>query len=470
MAGSETEYPFWVLPALGGSPHRLGDVVAHAGAWSPDGTELVYGKGTELYLAKSDGTESRKLVTVAGSPDQIRWSPDGRLLRFTVLDPRSNSASLWEVKSDGGNLHPLLPRWSTPSSEHEGIWTADEKYFLFTSSHGVGTPDVSGDVWAIREKSGFFQTAETQPTQLTAGPMSTGATVPSKDGKKLFVIGWKPRGELVRYDSKSRQFVPYLSGISADGLGFSRDGEWVAYVTFPDGVLWRSRVDGSQRLQLSFAPMRALLPRWSPDGKQIVFMGTTPGKPWKIWLVSAEGGSSQQLLPGERGEFDPNWSPDGKVIVFGRAPWIGAEDSGKMAVQLLDLRTHEISALPGSEGLYSPRWSPNGRYLCALPADSRKLLLFDFRTQTWVELANAYVGFPSWSRDGDYIYFDSFWGEEPAWSRVRISDHKLEKLVSLQGFRRSGTYYWSGLAPDDSPLVVRDVGTADIYALDWDAP
>ena len=468
QAGLETEYPLWVLPALGGSPHRLGDVVAHAGAWSPDGQGIVYANGKDLYLAKSDGTDSRKLVTVGGSPDQIRWSPDGRLLRFTVFEPQSNSESLWEVKSDGTNLHPLLPRWSTPSSEHEGIWTPDAKYFLFT--HGAGAFDVTGNVWAIRERPSFFQRADSQPTQLTPGPMSTGATLPSKDGKRLFVIGWKPRGELVRYDSKSQQFVPYLSGISADGLAFSRDGAWVAYVTFPEGVLWRSRVDGSQRLQLSFPPVQAVLPRWSPDGKQIVFMAMSPGKPWKISLVSAGGGSSQPLLSGERNEVDPNWSPDGNSLVFGRAPWMEGGISGTATIQLLDLRTHKLATLPGSEGLYSPRWSQNGRYMCALTADNSKLLLFDFKTQKWVELANMFVSYPSWSGEGKYIYFDSSFGDDPALFRVRISDHKLERLASLKGFRRPGPWYWFGLAPDDSPLLVRNVGTGEIYALDWDAP
>src|SRR5712692_4337455 len=318
--GTETVHPLWVLPALGGSPRRLGDVLAYDGAWSPDGQEIVYANAADLCLTKSDGTEARRLVTVGGSPSQMRWSPDGHVLRFTVFDPKSNSQSLWEVKSDGTNLHPLLPGWSTPSSEHDGVWTPDGKYFLFSSQHG-DTTGLTVNVWAIREKSAFFQRKGPQPRQLTAGPMNTWATLPSKDGKKLFVIGSKPRGELVQYDSKSRQFVPYLSGISADSLAFSRDGEWVAYVTFPEGVLWRSRMDGSQRLQLTFPPMRVLLPRWSPDGKRIAFMGVAPGKPWKISLVSAEGGSSQQLLllPGERNEMDPNWSRDGNSLVFGGA-------------------------------------------------------------------------------------------------------------------------------------------------------
>jgi Tol biopolymer transport system component/predicted Ser/Thr protein kinase len=468
--GTETEYPLWVLPALGGSPHRFGDVVAHAGAWSPDGQEIIYANAADLYLAKSDGTESRKLVTVGGSADEIRWAPDGRVLRFTLFEPKSNSVSLWEVKSDGTNLHPLLPGWSTPSLERYGTWTPDGKYFLFSSSHG-DTSGLTVNVWVIRGKSVFFQTTGPQPTQLTAGPMNTWAAIPGKDGKRLFVIGSKPRGELVQYDSKARQFVPYLSGISADELAFSGDGEWIAYVTYPESILWRSKVDGSERLQLTFPPMRALLPRWSPDGKRIAFMSVAAGKPWKIFLVSAEGGSAQQLMPGERYEADPNWSPDGDSLVFGRAPVQEIGTSGTMTIQLLDLRTHQASVLPGSEGLFSPRWSPNGRYVCALKADSSKLLLLDFTTQKWSELVNMLVSYPSWSRDGKYIYFDSYSGDDPALSRVRINDHRLERLVSMKGFRRTGLLgNWFGLAPDDSPLVVRYAGTREIYALDWDAP
>jgi Tol biopolymer transport system component len=87
-----------------------------------------------------------------------------------------------------------------------------------------------------------------------------------------------------------------------------------------------------------------------------------------------------------------------------------------------------------------------------------------------VELSKVLVSYPSWSRDGKYIYFDSPFADDPALYRVRISDHKLERLVSLKGFQRSGSYNWFGIAADDSPMVVRYAGTREIYALDWDAP
>src|SRR5260370_7538672 len=147
--------------------------------------------------------------------------------------------------------------------------------------------------------------------------------------------------------------------MAVDGFALSRDGDWVAYVTFPEGVLWRSRIDGSQRLQLTFPPMRVVLPRWSPDGKQIAFMAIAPGKPMKISLVSTEGGSSQQLLAGERNEMDPNWSPDGNSLVFCPAPSLEAETPGNVAIHILDLKTHQAPPPPDSHRPYAPHRSPH---------------------------------------------------------------------------------------------------------------
>ena len=149
-----------------------------------------------------------------------------------------------------------------------------------------------------------------------AGPVS------SRDGKKLFAIQKGPLGELVRYDPKSQQYLPYLSGISAIHLAFSKDGQWVAYRSVPDGALWRSKVDGTERLQLTSPPMDVVRPRWSPDGKQIAFAAILPGKPEHVYIVSADGGAPKQVTNGEREEW-PNWSQDGNSLFFGnqRATW-----------------------------------------------------------------------------------------------------------------------------------------------------
>jgi len=225
--------------------------------------------------------------------------------------------------------------------------------------------------------------------QLTTGPMSSYGPVPSLDGKQLFIGGRQPRIEIVRYDSASKTFVPFLKGVSAEGLAFSRDRKWVAYVSYPEGALWRSATDGSQRLQLSAPSMRASLPRWSPDGKRIAFMSSQAGQPERIFVVDADGGAPQQITSGKDGAYDPSWSPDGNSLAFGRNFMQG---SRKLDIEILNLATHGSSILPGSEGLWSPRWSPGGRYISALSADVRGLLLFDWQSRTWTPLAKADFG------------------------------------------------------------------------------
>ena len=282
--GLDAERSLTILPLPVGSAHRVGNLLAHGGAWSPDGEKIAYANGHDLYIANSDGAESRKLVHVDGVPWLLRWSPDGRVLRFTLEDPKSSTSSLWQAIADGTGLRPLLPGWNNPPAECCGNWTPDGRYYVFQSTHNGRT-----NIWSIRETAGFFRKSGHDPVQLTSGQMDSSAPAFSRDGKKLFVIGSVPREEIIRYDAKSGQFVPYLAGVSADSLAFSTDGNWVAYVTFPEGTLWRSKVDGSQRLQLTFASMQTTMPRWSPDGKQIAFVGYTPGKPPKIYFIPADG-------------------------------------------------------------------------------------------------------------------------------------------------------------------------------------
>ncbi len=296
--------------------------------------------------------------------------------------------------------------------------------------------------------------------------MSFFSPLPSRDGKTLFVVGGLARGELVRYDTKSSQFTPFLSGMSADSVTFSRDGQWVAYVSFPDGTLWRRKLDGSQRIQLSYSPIYAFLPRWSPGGQEIVFNGFSPGEKAKVYTISTDGGTPRELMPDDPQEkFDPTWSPDGTRIAFG-----GALGNRNSSIRILDVKTHQISTVPGSSGLFSPRWSPDGRYIVAMPFDSRSLMLFDFAAQRWDEIAKTAAGFPNWSKTGEYVYFLHEEGQ-PSVMRVRIRDRKLERVADLKNFRQAGYYgVWLGLAPDDSPVLLRDTGTQEIYALDWQAP
>jgi hypothetical protein len=196
------EVPLYILPLPAGLPRPVGEIVAHDATWSPNGEQIAYAHANELYLAKRDGTESRRLVTVSGFPFWPRWSPDGKVLRFTVEDQKTSSSALWEVGADGARLRPLLPGWSNPPEECCGNWTPDGNYFVFKSERVAST--FSSNLWAIREKGGFLRRHSSEPIQLTTGPALMDSPVPSRDGKKVFAIQGGPLGELLRYDARSR--------------------------------------------------------------------------------------------------------------------------------------------------------------------------------------------------------------------------------------------------------------------------
>jgi Tol biopolymer transport system component len=459
--GTEDEADLWVRPILGGTPRRLGNLqtgfISFGGAWSPDGASIVYTHGSELRLARSDGTESRPLVTAEGAPFTPRWSPDGTRIRYSVRDTQTGALALWEVDARGGNPKNVLQGWKGPSACC-GNWTADGRQFVFTAG---------GDLWALRESRGLLGARRTEPVQLTFGPLRFGRPVPSRDGKRLFAIGQQEQGELVRFDAGSGLFVPYLSSLSAWGVAFSKDTKWVAYVGYPDGSLWRSRVDGTERLQLTFPPFRAACPRWSPDGTQIAVYGGPVSEHVKVYTIPAAGGAPRRATKREAAEFDPSWSADGRSLLFGTGPWQVASTSPEAVIHVLDLATGDVSDLPGSQGLFDPRFSPDGRHVVALSFDRLKLMLLDVGRGEWTELYRGTAGWSSWSRDGGHVYFDA--GSEVR--RVRIADKKVEVVASLKGVGRPpGWGTWVGLALDDSPMVLRDVGTHEIYGLDFEAP
>jgi Tol biopolymer transport system component len=290
------------------------------------------------------------------------------------------------------------------------------------------------------------------------------------DGKKLLVGGFQPRGELVHYDSSSRQFVPFLGGLDAYAVAFSRDGKRIAYVDALDQTLWMSQADGSEKVQLTSPPDHVGLPRWSPDGSRIAYLSHQLGKPWKICLVSSQGGTSEELLPGNRVEGDPTWSNDGSRIAYSS----GLPTPGqKSDIRVLDLKTRQVSPIPGSDDKFSPRWSPDGRRLIALNLESisKKLFLYDFQTGKWSEWITDPdgIGYPAWSPDSRSI---DYWSSNKI-KRIKLGNSRPEDLFGIQTVTMFGTPEfgpWNDNAADGSRMFLRDASTEDLYALDIDIP
>jgi len=461
--GSDTEWPVWILPLPAGSLRAVGTILAHAATWAPDGQHIVYARNSSLYECNVDGSDSHELIAISGVPFAPRFSTDGRRLRFTIRDTDQRTSSLWEISPEGKNLHPVLPDWNKPAQEFGGTWTPDGQYFLFESTH-----DHTQNIWALRDGRSLFHQANAQPTQLTVGPLMFSNPTLSPDGKKLFVIGQQRRFDLVRMSGNSQQFSIYLQGVSAGEADITRNGEWMTYVSHPDLTLWRSKPDGSSRTQLTYAPMLAHMPRWSPDGTQIAFMASRPGRPWKIFVIPAEGGTPREVTAGNQNQGDPTWLPRGDGIVFAGMPWLEYGNTAGPNIHIADLKTSQISDVPDSENLFSPRSSQDGRHVAALSADSTKLMLYDIEKNSWSQLAVSRFGFENWSHDGKYVYAEDYSDKTDDIVRVNVADSKMERLLSLKEIPRGFDpwEFWVGLAPDDSPLLMRDKSTQEIYTLD----
>lgn len=462
----DAEQPLWIVPTLGSTARHFSNILAHDGTWMPDGKHILYATGTGLFIANEDGSESTKFAELPERAFWLRWSPDGTLLRLTLLNPLTHATSLWEISSTGKNLHPLLPDWSSPASECCGSWTSDGKYFVFQSAHNG-----SNNIWALQKRSFLSGLLRNSPVQITNGPLSYLAPITADAGHRLFFIGLDTRSILLKYDPLTQQFVPYGKALNAASLvDFSRDGGSVAWINPEDISLSCSRVDGTQRLQLTSPPMEVFMMHWSPNGKRIVLMGREPGKVWRLYIVDAQGGKLTPVLNETRNEADPDWSPDGKSLVFGRLPDLMAEKSLPKAIYSVDLKTKQITTIPNSDGLFSPRWSPDGHFIAAMTLDQSKLMLFDIVTHTWRTLISRPAHDPVWSNDSRWIYFHDFVAEDQPVYRVSVPDGRLEHVAGLRSVQPLDVFDFrlAGLSPGNVPLVSAHVSTANIYSANLD--
>jgi Tol biopolymer transport system component/DNA-binding winged helix-turn-helix (wHTH) protein len=452
--------PIWVAPILGGSVKLLDD--GENEAFSPDGSSVIYStREGDIMLARIDGTEKRKLAHVPSmaAPWNLpfSWSPDRKAIRF------STEGLPWEMSADGSGLHRLLPDWKEPGRQCCGRWSADGHFYLFV----LDSPSTGSQIWALDERRRFSRTVPHTPVRLTTGPLRWGFPVPSRDGTRIFADGVTLRGELSRGDPGTGALQPFLGGISAEFVSFSPDGKSVAYVLFPEGTLWKADRDGSNRVQLTGGPDSVYNPRWSPDSKQIVYGASSSGHT-RIYLVSADGGKSRRLLPDDSSEMgDANWSSDGKEVLFCRGVYLTHNYD---ELRILDLESGQVKVIPGSAKMWGPRWSPNGRYIIARKAtfddNGGGLPVFDFKTQRWFTLpVNGTVDFPAFSRDSQNIYFLRY-GPNQAVLRIPVAGGKEERVFDLTNWHITGVMGFSmSLDPSDAPLVLRDTGTDDLYAL-----
>jgi len=452
----ESEQPLWVVPTLGGSAQRVGDILAHDATWMPDGAHILYAAGDALYVTPVAGGSAELYAHLTGRAFWLRWQPNGgQVLRFTQLDPIAHTTSLWQLSATNREPKQMLtasPEAGTPCC---GVWTADGQRFIFQ-----GSRPGSSDLWQLSSKS------TDKPVRLTDGPLHFEAPVASRTGNSVYFVGLDARSRLMRVTGgRLESDNSFLSAaVRAD---FSHDAHSVAW-TDSNGTLWRARADGSDLLRLTPETMDVFLASWSPDDSRLAVMAREVGHAWRLYIVSAQGGEIHPLLQENRNAADPSWSPDGQSILFGRVNDRMGKEEAQRSLEILNLRDSSVTEVPGSAGLFSPRWSPNGRFIAALTLDQRRVRLFDVATKAWTTLPVTSGADPVWAADSRSLVVHASMDARQPIVRIDIPDMRIEQIAQLA--TRDGAdpvdFVFVGLAPDGAPLVRLRTYTGNIFSMD----
>ena len=453
----------YALPILGGSPRRIGAIYTSDARWSPDGKSILYCDGRSLYVVNSDGTSPRRIWEAASAIEAPVYSPDRRKIRATVYGVNeAQSAKIWELDADGRNAHLIVPDWPADAGECCGQWSPDGRHYIFLSNR-----DGKTDVFELAPPSFLRLFKGPSPVKLTQTALEISGMSPSRDGTRLFVIGSADQGAMVAYDLKAKRFMPFLGGLPAVMMEVSPDGQWIVYKSYPQESLWKCRVDGTERVQLATSEFPTSIPRWSPDGKKIVFHEWKPKGP-KLFVVPAEGGNVEEVVPDASNDptnqISGGWAGDGESVAYGEYPLPGTVAKG---IHVWNFRTHTGSILPGSEGYYWPAWSPDGRWLIAVHPSPNRFMLYSPVTKAWTDFgespksSNWWV----WSRDSKSIYYTASDGIY----RIPLSKGKSEFFADFKGVKHptNGTARIISMTPNDMPAIMSDASVQQIYSLEW---
>lgn len=450
----------WTIPVLGGSPRRLGNLMARGASWAPDGRSLVYSDLNSVFVSDANGANSREIWNanrmVEGWP---RFSPDSKRIRVSVDGQKSGDPTrIFEMNTDGSNVHPLSLDWPSDADQWDGQWTPDGRHFVFTSNRGGFS-----SAYELISPPWFAFWRKASAVRLTPEQMDVMAMTPTRDSTSLLVIGRVAQGSMQVYDSKEQRFIPFLSGLAASCFVVSPDRQWMVYADYPRHFLWRSRLDGSERLPLTDIP--AWMPEWSPDSKWVVFSNFK-----EIYRVSIDGGIPEQLTSEGKLEVAPSWSPDGASIEFNDFPTPGHFPG----IQVLDLASKKVSVWPGSEGTYVPSWSPDGKYMVAIANPPKRMVVYSRGTRTWRTLKQfgADWGYWRWSGDSKSILMAKTAaepGEQPGIYRLDIADGKWALIAMFNGLSVSsnGAENLLSITPDGRVAMMSDTSVVQIYSLRW---
>jgi Tol biopolymer transport system component len=363
------------------------------------------------------------------------WSPDGLSLAYV------RGRDLFLANGDGTGSKLLA---NLPGNGWHPRWSPDGRKLRLTI-FDVRTAESS--LWEIsRGGSGLRQVPIDFPSPQTRGAI--------RESVDVCCGTWSPDGRdfVFQVTLRGRSDVWWLPG----------QGPWITR------LLRRQ----PRPVRITAGQLSSLAPAFSPDGHALFLIGHQMHG--ELQRFDPRIGQFVRYMDGISADFvdfsrDGQWLTYGTELMYSDFPFFSAHPK-KVAVHILHLATGQVETVPGSEGFFAPQWSPDGSHATALALDGQRIMLFDFCTRAWGQLAQGW-GLVRWSPDSRWAYYLRY-RDNPAVMRVRISDRHVEQVASLKGVRLTGLLAGLefGLTPQGDPLITRDIGTQEVYSMDWNKP
>ncbi len=317
--------------------------------WSPDGDELLFLRGGELYRVYSNGSRETRLTETDGKVGDYSWSPDGNKILYTLVVEEEFNSDIWVMNADGSSASRLTvptDEYVEPTKNDFGAWSPSGSKIAYTSVLGLHSSNL-----IVMEQDGSGK-------QSLAG----------FSGNYFSSVAWAPDASKLVFESDSVEVGRYIGVLNSDGSGlttvaygyltpqiqswqselWSPDGSRILYSSYendPEEKLFRDiftvNADGSGKTSLTATDSDNRNPRFSPDGSRIVFVSDKTGNK-DIWVMDADGKNKVQMTASPASDNCPVWSPDGTEIAF------CSDRSGNFDIWVMDLSngTPEGAPLP----------------------------------------------------------------------------------------------------------------------------
>jgi eukaryotic-like serine/threonine-protein kinase len=357
--------------------------IPNGGTWGDDGTIVISNEDDNIGLMKvsADGGEATALTSTEGaqrghrSPSML---PGGRGVLFTISGnaPEDHQISVLDLKS--GQQKTLL-------RGGVGAEYLDTGHLVYATV-GPGASGTSGTLWVV----GFDLTRlelRGEPVRVSDTLQIAVLAVPyyavTRSGVLAYVPARAEARSFVWVDRKGRETaIDVLPPRPYSTIALSPDGTRLAFA-IEDGELdiWSWDFARESLTRLTFGPSDDFLPRWTPDGRRIIFQSDRAGR-LNLFSVAADGsGSVEQLTTSTNHQYPNSITPDGTEVLFSelrpksgydifRLPLVAPPQGAGSATESDERRAEPTPLVSTTSVEFAANISPDGRYFAYQSTES----------------------------------------------------------------------------------------------------